>query len=101
MKEERRRKFDAVQADAKNDLRREMERFDKNVAAKATTEEKNFRKDLDLRLERLLALEKKREDLGPVSDCVVFHDGRCEPNVRAFVLSVFNFSSMHSFFCRL
>lgn len=38
-------------------------------------EEKQTREDLQTRIDMLNNLEKKCPDVGPVYDCIVFHDG--------------------------
>lgn len=64
----RRDEFLKVQRKLEAELRREVEFFD----AKTSKVEKA---ELERRLERLVAAGQSIEDVGPIFDCVVFHDG--------------------------
>ncbi len=64
----RREEFLKVQKKLEAELRRELEFFD----AKTSKVEKA---ELERRLERLVAAGQSFEDVGPIFDCVVFHDG--------------------------
>ncbi|KAG0430430.1 hypothetical protein HPB47_022708, partial [Ixodes persulcatus] len=55
---------------------RKLQQFEaSHSAAPLGQEEKLEKEELETQVELLGALEKKFEDLGPVYDCVVFHDG--------------------------
>uniref|UniRef100_V5IDQ3 Tripeptidyl-peptidase 2 n=2 Tax=Ixodes ricinus TaxID=34613 RepID=V5IDQ3_IXORI len=55
---------------------RKLQQFEaSHAAAPLGQEEKLEKEELETQVELLGALEKKFEDLGPVYDCLVFHDG--------------------------
>ncbi len=68
MIEHRKQKFSEVQRRLEAEMRRDVENFD----AKTSKIEKA---ELERRLERLVAAGQSVEDVGPIFDCVVFHDG--------------------------
>lgn len=69
VKEHRRKKFMQKQRQLENDLRNQIENFDKEKS-------KVDKAELEKRLEALIAAGKSYTDPGPLYDCIVFHDGK-------------------------
>eukprot|EP00943_MAST-04B_sp_MAST-4B-sp1_P009305 g9305.t1 len=91
LQRERKKKWQESQNELINEAQMKVNEFEKILEANSgnkktdeeTQNEKNILEDLKLRVEQLRALSSSTwEDLGPVYDCIVFHDGK---NFRAVV----------------
>ncbi|MCL4177805.1 MAG: S8 family serine peptidase [Verrucomicrobia bacterium] len=74
VKEKRRERWDAAQRQLEAEMRRQIATHGETEPDPSAPRAPE-RKDLETRLEQLLALQQAYEDPGPVYDCVVFHDG--------------------------
>ncbi len=75
MKEYKEKQWDPVHKASLAEATRNLQAFE--VANPEPSEvDKLTKEDLEARVEMLNTLEKKYNNIGPVLDCVVFHDGQ-------------------------
>ncbi|XP_067903198.1 tripeptidyl-peptidase 2-like [Heterodontus francisci] len=74
--ERREKQWDPSHRIAVAEAHRRLNDFNKN-STNLSQEEKLILEDLQCQVEQLDLLEKKYTDLGPVYDCLVWHDGNC------------------------